>query len=66
MTEREPTLAEIKEAVRNDSVNTAYKRIQQGLTYLVMVTPTGREREELTNARICLEKALHVRGRARC
>jgi hypothetical protein len=43
----------------------AYARIREDLEFLVMVTPTGKAREDLTSARIYIERARQHEGRSR-
>ena len=57
--------AESRAALLQKNVNDAYRRITADLEYLVMATPTGKAREDLTSARIFLEKAKQHAGRSR-
>lgn len=57
--------AESRAALLQHKTNEAYRRIATDLEYLVMVTPTGKAREDLTSARIYLERAKQHAGRSR-
>lgn len=56
---------EIDKEVRKGFNDQLYEIILDRIDYLVMLTPTGKAREDLTSARIYVVRAKQHAGRAR-